>query len=309
LIYPEVYVGIDRSQSTSSDVVDTASVRPILITGGTGTLGQAFARVCDERGIAYRLCTRAELDIADAGQIDAVLLETEPWAIVNAAGYVRVDDAEHESQACYHDNCEGPAALARACARHGVGLLTFSSDLVFDGHRSRPYEEHDRPRPLGVYGRSKADAERAVCDALPSALVVRTSAFFGPWDEHNFIAHAVRTIGAETPFPAPCDEVVSPTFVPDLVHASLDLLIDGERGIWHLANDGAITWSDLARVAAERAGLDPGLVTPCSGRTLSRAARRPLYSALTSERGMLMPPLDDAITRYFAARAACMQAA
>jgi dTDP-4-dehydrorhamnose reductase len=302
-----IYSSADDRVPDASAAQPTA--RPILIAGATGTLGRAFARVCEERGIAYRLCSRREMNIADANSIDAMIDATDAWAVVNAAGYVRVDDAEREPEACFRDNCEGAGALAKACRQRGLQLLTYSSDLVFDGRRHRPYVERDVPRPLGVYGASKAAAERAVLSILPSALIVRTSAFFGPWDEHNFVAHVVRTVGAEQAVSAACDEVVSPTFVPDLVHASLDLLIDGECGVWHLANEGEITWADLGRIAAERAGLDASLVKACSGQELRRAARRPRYSALASERGRLMPSLDDAITRYFAARPACMQAA
>jgi dTDP-4-dehydrorhamnose reductase len=307
LIYPVVHGGADRSRLGAVPRHQPGVARPILITGGAGTLGRAFATICAERALAHRRCTRRELDICNSSEIETILTDLNPWAIVNAAGYVRVDDAERDRDACYRDNCQGPLALAKMCRTHGVELLTFSSDLVFDGTRARPYIEGDRPQPLSVYGRSKADAEQAVCDALPGALVVRTSAFFGPWDDHNFVAHALRTLGAHVPFAAPCDEVVSPTFVPDLVHACLDLLIDGERGIWHLANQGATTWADLARVAATRSGLDSSLVIPCAGHSLPRVARRPRYSVLASERGLVMPPLDDAITRYFAARAACMQ--
>jgi dTDP-4-dehydrorhamnose reductase len=291
------------------DLSESPSVPPILITGGSGTLGQAFARICEERGLAYHVCSRRELDITDSAAIEAMIDNLAPWAIVNAAGYVRVDDAEREQGACFRDNYDGPVALAHACARRDIALVTFSSDLVFDGDRDAPYFEHDPTTPLNVYGRSKAAAERAVLDAFPGALVVRTSAFFGPWDDHNFAAHVMRTINATSAVVVPGDEVVSPTFVPDLVHTTLDLLIDSERGIWHLANDGAVTWVEFARAIAQRAGLDPALVTPCSGRSLGRRARRPRYSALTSERAKLMPILDDAITRYFAARAACMQAA
>ena len=125
----------------------------------------------------------------------------------------------------------GPAALADACARRGVPLLTFSSDLVFGGDRDVPFVESDPLRPLNVYGRSKAEAEARVLEALPSALVVRTSAFFGPWDEHNFVTIALRELAAGRPFVAAEDAVISPTYVPDLVNASLDLLIDGERGL------------------------------------------------------------------------------
>src|SRR5205823_1854885 len=117
-----------------------------------------------------------------------------PWAVVNAAGYVRVDDAEREPEACFRANADGPAVLAAACASRGVQLLTFSSDLVFDGSKGAPYVESDPVSPLNVYGRSKADAEVRVLRELPAALVVRTSAFFGPWDEYNFVTMALRTM-------------------------------------------------------------------------------------------------------------------
>jgi dTDP-4-dehydrorhamnose reductase len=273
--------------------------RTLLITGATGTLGRAFARVCHARAIPYRLLTRKELDIADPASVETAMTSFEPWAIVNAAGFVRVDDAERDVQTCLRENSEGPATLAAACAARGVALVTFSSDLVFDGSaRKMPYVESDAPAPLGVYGRSKADAETRVLAALPSALVIRTSAFFGPWDEHNFVVAALRSLAAGERFAAADDATVSPTYVPDLVHACLDLLIDAERGVWHLANESAVTWADLARLAAGLAGLDAGLVNARSTHTLGLAAPRPVYSALGSERGALLPPLEDALSRY-----------
>jgi dTDP-4-dehydrorhamnose reductase len=141
-------------------------------------------------------------------------------------------------------------------------------------------------------------AEARVLEALPSALVVRTSAFFGPWDEHNFVTVALRALAAGHPFVAAEDSVVSPTFVPDLVNASLDLLIDGERGIWHLANVAAISWADLARRVAELVGLDPAGVEGRPTAALGLAAPRPLWSVLGSERGTHLPSLDDALCRY-----------
>jgi dTDP-4-dehydrorhamnose reductase len=311
LLYPPVNGGRARGRSADGSEDDRAGppARPVLIVGATGTLGRAFARLCAERGIAYRLCSRREMEISDPARVEACLDQVAPWAVVNAAGYVRVDDAERQQAACYRANREGPGVLAAACARRGLGLLTFSSDLVFDGRRTRPYVEGDRARPLGVYGRSKIEAERRVLELLPSALVVRTSAFFGPWDEYNFIACALRALGSAVPFPAASDQTVSPTYVPDLVHASLDLLIDGERGVWHLANRGAVSWAQLACRAAELAGLDAGLVAPRPGAALGLTAARPRYSVLGSERGTLLPPLEDALARYFAARAACQRAA
>ena len=275
------------------------TTRPLLITGATGTLGRAFARLCELRGLSFCLLTRREMDIADQASVERAFDEYEPWAIVNAAGYVRVDDAEREPLLCRRENTIGPANLAEVCARRKAALLSFSSDMVFDGTKQRPYVEGDAPAPLNVYGQSKAEAERKILEAHPSSLVIRTSAFFGPWDEYNFVTVALNALAAGRAFVAADDATISPTYVPDLVHASLDLLIDGERGLWHLSNAGAITWADLARRAAEVAGMDAALIEGCSTKSLGLAAPRPVYSVLTSERGQLLPPLEDAISRYF----------
>jgi dTDP-4-dehydrorhamnose reductase len=273
-------------------------VPPVLIIGSTGTLGRAFQRICEQRGLASQIVGRSAVDIADPRSVDAILRRLEPWGVINAAGYVRVDEAEHDVDACRRANVAGPVNLAAACRRRGLPLVTFSSDLVFDGAAQRPYVEDDELRPLNVYGATKADAERRVLDLLPVALVVRTSAFFGPWDDYNFIANALRTLDSGAPFYAPSDSIVSPTYVPDLVHAALDLLIDGERGVWHLANRGAISWYDLAREAARRSGRPVDRVVAVRTADAWRPAVRPAYSALSSSRGCLLRPLDEALAAY-----------
>jgi dTDP-4-dehydrorhamnose reductase len=272
--------------------------RPLLVTGATGTLGRAVARLCTARGLAHRMTTRHDLDVRNPRSIEQALDEARPWAVVNTAGYVRVDDAEVEVDDCLAANRDGAAALAAACAARGLRFATFSSDLVFDGAKGAPYVESDRVAPLNVYGRSKAEAEALVLAAHGEALVIRTSAFFGPWDEHNFVTVALRTLVAGEPFTAAADLVVSPTYVPDLVETTLDLLIDAERGIWHLATPGAVTWVELARRAAAAAGLDEGLVVPASAAELGWIAPRPAFSALGSDRSSIMPPLTDALARY-----------
>ena len=274
--------------------------RPLMILGATGTLGRAFARLCELRGLPYHLLARHDVDMTDAASVAEALEARRPWAVVNAAGYVRVDDAEREPEACHRANSEGPAALAKACARRDLPFLTFSSDLVFGGQGRTPFVESDPLGPLNVYGRSKAEAEARVLEALPRALVVRTSAFFGPWDEHNFATIALRELAAGRPFVAAEDAIISPTYVPDLVNASLDLLIDGERGLWHLTNVAAISWADLARRVAEWVGLDPAGVEGRPTAALGLAAPRALWSVLGSERGTLLPSLDDALGRFVA---------
>ncbi|MDZ8186296.1 MAG: family 1 glycosylhydrolase [Nostoc sp. ChiSLP02] len=276
--------------------------RPLAIVGATGTLGKAFARLCELRGISYRLLSRKDMDIADPISVNKVLTELQPWAVVNAAGYVRVDDAEREPDICLKVNAEGPAILAAACAQHYVGLLTFSSDLVFDGAESNPYVETATVAPLNVYGCSKVLAEKLVLQTYPASLVIRTSAFFGPWDEYNFVTIALRQLAAGNPFVAAEDAIVSPTYVPDLVHASLDLLIDGENGLWHLANKSAIAWADLARLAAKKAGVSVKSLVSVPSQELGWIAARPAYSVLGSDRGELMPHLESAISRYLEER-------
>lgn len=273
-------------------------MRPVLITGA-GTLGRAFERICEERGLAHQLLARAELDITDGDAVAAVLDRTEPWLVVNTAGYVRVDDAESDHERCHRDNVIGPEQLARRCAARQVPVATFSSDLVFDGAKAAPYEETDAPAPLGVYGRTKHEAEQRVLDAHDRALVIRTSAFFGPWDAHNFVTVALRELAAGRHVRAAADSTVSPTYVPDLVHAVLDLAIDGEHGVWHLANAGAVTWAELARNAAELAGHRADRVVAVPACELAWRARRPVFSALGSSRGMLLPALDASLRRYF----------
>src|SRR4051794_9137021 len=259
--------------------------RPLLITGATGTLGHAFARICDLRGLEHRLTSRADLDIAEPASVEAAFERIRPWAVINTAGYVRVADAEREPESCFRENARGTANLALACARSGIPLVTFSSDLGFDGRLGRADVESDAPCPTCVYGASKLEAEQLVSAACPDALILRTSAFFGPWDPYNFVYHTLRTLAAGEQWQAASDSVITPTYVPDLVNASLDLLIDGETGIWHLANQGAVSWGELACCVAERGGFDPERVI------LHGTDRVQTSTALGSARGFILPTL------------------
>jgi dTDP-4-dehydrorhamnose reductase len=272
--------------------------RPVLITGATGTLGRGFARICELRGLAYHIVTRQEMDIGEADSIKRMVETVNPWAIINTAGYVRVDDAEKDRARCFRENALGPVQLAQACDRRGISLVTFSSDLVFDGQKHRPYLEGDPVSPLNVYGESKAEAERRILEISPRALLVRSSAFFGPWDDYNFLTTTLRRLRKEEPVVAAKDAYVSPTYIPDLVHATLDLLIDGESGIWHLANKGVVTWAQLARYAASMGGASDDLIVEKTVAEMQLSAPRPTYSVLGSERGQLLGFLADALCRY-----------
>lgn len=272
----------------------------ILITGASGALGQAFARICERRGLNYHQLTRQQMDIADDESVDAAFARYQPWAIINAAGYVRIDDAEREMQRCYRENTLGPCVLAEICARHAIPFLTFSTDLVFDGRQRAPYLENDLVAPLNVYGSSKANAEDAVLDRHPAALVVRTSSFFGHPGPHDGMGRALQTLREGRPVHASNDLTVTPTYVPDLVNISLDLLNDREHGIWHLTNGEALTWAEFTLRAAKLASVDHRNLHARPAADLNFTANRPAYSALGSSRSTLMPSLASALDRYLA---------
>ena len=126
------------------------AVPPLLICGATGTLGQALARACVHRDIGHVLTARSDLDLEDEASIATALDGHRPWAVVNAAGWVRIDEAEEMEEACRRANADGAIALARACAARGIPAVQFSSDLVFDGKADRPYVEDDVPAPLNA---------------------------------------------------------------------------------------------------------------------------------------------------------------
>jgi dTDP-4-dehydrorhamnose reductase len=287
------------SPSLSTPKTTGDASRSLLITGATGTLGQAFARICERRGLSYQLLSRDQMDIADKTSVRAAIDHYQPWAIINAAGYVRVDDAETAQATCLRENLSGPKRLAQECAQRSLPLLTFSSDLVFDGQKRTPYVESDPTAPVNVYGKSKAAAEERVLEDFPNALIIRSSAFFGPWDRFNFASTVLETLSRGQTFVAAADAVVSPTYVPHLVNAALDLLIDSEHGIWHLANAGVVTWAEFARLIADKAGYDPRSIHARPTVMLGLAARRPSFTALTSERGSFMPPLEAGLHSFF----------
>ena len=304
LTYPPVEAAVAprRTATSTGPTARVAKERPVVIAGANGTLGRAFARACEARGLASAALPRQSLDITDVASVEATLDQLRPWAVVNCAGFVRVDDAESADRECHRLNAEGAAVLARACADRDTKLVTFSSDLVFDGKKATPYVESDAVRPLGSYGRAKAASEVMVLETTETALVVRTAAFFSDHDDYNVVTLALRALAAGEQFVVANDVLVSPTYVPDLVDAVLDLAIDDECGVWHLANAGALTWEALVREAAYIAHVDSAGLRGVPLAELRLAAPRPRYSVLGSGRTTMMPTLDDALVRYAHAR-------
>jgi dTDP-4-dehydrorhamnose reductase len=292
---PTKVVNIKRKKSQKS-------CRPLLVLGKTGTLGAAMSRICQERNIHHLLLSRNDLDITNKESIKEVIAELHPWGVINATGYVNVDDAERDAAACMNTNCYGPVMLAEICRDQNVQVLNFSTDLVFNGSKESPYTEGDEVNPLNLYGHSKAMAERLILKNNEQALIIRTSSFFGPWDLHNFVTTTLSKLRSDQPVDAAADVIMTPTYVPDLVNASLDLLLDREQGIFHVTNGEVLSWADLARRVAQMAGYNADLVNSLSQRQMKWRAKRPHYSALQSEKGITLPTLTNALERFFEAQ-------
>lgn len=266
----------------------------LLLLGPTGTLGSIIARRCHERGLDVVALGRGEVDITRPSDVSRAIGACQPWAVINATGFVDVDRAEVDCDGCMAVNSNGARLVAEACARVGSGLVSFSSDLVFDGSSSTPYLESHPVAPLNTYGRSKVAQEASVLECLPGALIVRTSAFIDAHDPRTFSGW-VMTAASRGERIRTTSDVISPTYLPALADAVLDLVIDGEQGVWHLANQGELSWTALAQRIISESGLDPGLVEEVPAHELGRVAPRPTYSALGSERGTLLPTLDESL--------------
>jgi dTDP-4-dehydrorhamnose reductase len=274
-------------------------ISPLLIIGAKGSLGSAIARICDVRGIKYYLSGRSELDIASEESVKDMLEDLNPWGIINAAGYTRIDEAENAAFTCFRENTIGPVILAEACRRMGIKFVTFSSDQVFNGKKKKPYTEQDSTQPLNFYGLSKKFAEEKVLRINPDTLIIRSGSFFNPWySEDNLGKLLLSGTYSDQRYPLATDIIYSPAYVPDLVNTVLDLMIDQESGIWHLSSQEEISYFDFTRKALQIAGLNESIVIPVPAASLNYAATRPDYSVLKSSAGLTLPLLSHSLNGF-----------
>jgi dTDP-4-dehydrorhamnose reductase len=298
LIYRPVFHAVQAPAPLRDYSSGRPEGRPILITGGSGVLGQALGRQCAWRDLDYTLTSRSALDLTDRSAFEQALNLIQPWAVINTAGWSDIDGCERDPARCFAANRDMPAGLARACAERDLPFVNFSSAQVFDGLKGSAYVETDAPSPLSVYGQAKAEADQIVLDLGGPMLVIRTGALFSPFDTNNFAAEVVQALVQGMTVTAAADVVVTPAYVPSLIDAVLDLLIDGETGLWHLANRSAISYADFAREIAGALSLDTRQIRGVRRRDFPSAAARPPFSVLASIRGGHLPPLSDGIGRF-----------
>jgi dTDP-4-dehydrorhamnose reductase len=234
----------------------------------------------------------AALDVADPDAVSRLFDDLEdgpPDVLVNAAAFTAVDRCESEWEHALAVNGAGPGHLAELCAKTGTRLVHVSTDYVFDGEATTPYAETVALAPRSAYGRSKAEGERRVLATLPSAIVVRTSWVFGPG--RNFVGAILRQAilrrsgAAEGPLQVVDDQLGCPTYAADLAEGLLALAraaerSDAVRGVYHLANAGAITWWDFARQILDTCGFADLRIERIKSDALDLPAPRPRYSVL-----------------------------
>ena len=265
----------------------------VVITGAKGLVGSAFVRVHPD---AVAL-THRDLDITDAARVEETVRSLRPEVILNCA-VIGVDECEADPALAERVNVSGPAHLAASAERSGATLVHFSSNYVFDGERADglPYTEDDEPRPVNVYGETKLRGERAVLDASPRALVVRTSWVFGA-GKASFLSTVAERLARGERVQAITDTFASATFVDDLTARVLELLARGRGGIHHVVNDGVCSYETFAREAARLTGVhDETLIECTSEASMGRKARRPRWTPMRC-----VPPLrpwQDALAEY-----------
>lgn len=251
-----------------------------LVTGAHGQLGRALT-VAAPVGVEIVALGRDELDLADAGSIERVVLQLRPDVILNAAAWTAVDRAEAEEDAAHRINAQGVGDLAAAAAQVGARLAHVSTDFVFDGRSGVPYAPDAVTNPLGAYGRTKLAGEQA---AGAEALIVRTAWVYAPTGG-NFVRTMLRLMGERPEVRVVADQIGTPTYAPDLACALWDLAAAGAHGLHQYTDAGVASWYDFA-VAIQEEALALGLlsaavpVLPITTREFPTPAVRPSYSVL-----------------------------
>jgi dTDP-4-dehydrorhamnose reductase len=253
----------------------------IFVTGAGGQVGHEVAARFDaaDRHTVIE-ADHSTLDVADRDAVLQAITSTHPDVVVHCAAWTAVDACEADPDRAFRVNALGTRHVADACARTGAHLVSISTDYVFDGEQPDPYVEWDRPNPRSVYGRSKLGSE-VETGAAPSATVVRTSWVCGAYGA-NMVKTILRLAGEYDTLTFVDDQRGHPTFADDLAVMLERLAIDRRPGVFHVTNQGAVSWYEFAREVLSAAGLDAERVKPISTAELTppRPAPRPRNSVL-----------------------------
>jgi dTDP-4-dehydrorhamnose reductase len=274
----------------------------VTIFGASGLLGNALMREWSEDAVTG-LSSR-DADIRDAKRVQQAVLETRPEWIVLAAAYTDVDGCERNPDLAFAVNRDGAANVATAAKLVGARLVFLSSDYVFDGKKTAPYEIGDAWNPQSVYGRTKAEAEIKLLELMPNCCIARTSWLFGTGGK-CFPDTILKLAAIRPALDVVNDQSGCPTYARDLARAITQLCRKNATGIVHVTNTGNCTWFEFAQEIVRSKGLAT-TVRPVSSEQMARPAPRPAYSVLSPTRlqalGIEMPSWRDALKRYLEER-------
>lgn len=256
----------------------------VLVCGAAGQLGVELSLTSPD-DVTLHACDRRSLDITDASAVAQAIDDSGARAVINAAAYTAVDKAESEQAAAQAINAQGPDNLARACAARGLRLIHVSTDFVFDGKQGRPYRPDDATHPLGVYGQTKLDGERAVLGSGADAVVLRTGWVYSRHGG-NFVKTMLRLMAEREHITVVEDQIGTPTWARSLAQTCWSLLTQPQAlGTLHWSDAGACSWYDFAlaiREEAQALGLlqRAAEVTPIPAVNYPTPAARPSFSVL-----------------------------
>jgi len=250
----------------------------VLVFGAKGMLGTDLVEVWKSDDVIP--ADSGEADIRKAGEVRSLVAGVRPDWIVLAAAYTDVDGSEQNADLAFAVNAAGAENVARAASEFGARLFYISTDYVFDGSSTVPYEPSDAVHPLNVYGASKAAGEQAVQRNAREWCIGRTSWLFGARGT-SFPEKILKASESRNELKVVDDQVGSPTFTKDLAEAMLQLLHADVRGIVHITNAGMCSWFEFAQEVLGQAERASVRVIPVSSEAYLRPARRPPYSVLS----------------------------
>ena len=251
-----------------------------LITGAAGMLGQDLQHALSGRD--FTALSRADLDVTNLDAVRAAVSGHD--VVINASAYTKVDDAESNEADAFAVNATGAQNLAIAASESGAKLVQVSTDYVFDGLATAPYDEATPLNPISAYGRSKAEGERLAREAnLDGTYIVRTAWLYGAGGP-NFVKTMLRLAQSHDTVSVVTDQLGQPTWTGDLARQIIEMLdADAAPGTYHATNSGEASWYDFTREIYQVVGLDPARVKETTSAHFVRPAPRPDYSVLGHE--------------------------
>jgi dTDP-4-dehydrorhamnose reductase len=252
----------------------------VLIAGGGGMVGRAVADYCRANGDDVFSYDHKKLDISDSHAVMQTVQRDAPDVVINCAAWTDVDGCEWDRDRAFAANAEGPENLARATRAIGAGLVTISTDYVFDGKSKGFYTQRDQPSPESIYGLSKLEGERRAQLANARTIVVRTGFIFGSGGT-NFLSTIIARARRGEPMKAISDSYGTPTYAPDLAWRLRELAQRDLPGVFHVVNAGdGVSYKEFARAALDLSGQTATELATVATADLNRPAPRPVNSRL-----------------------------